>query len=273
MGLQAAIAHVLVDDELRNELVANPERIQRQFSLTPEDMRLLLSSDPFALDRMSHRIRAKRLDLLEKGIPCTVRAVIRRILAEFARATIPNIESEGGGRVLEEARRFVGYLRKLPDLQILPIYLPELAEFELIRLELSSMTTVAVPPPEGGDDLCERSMVRLADQVRICKFRFDVIALTEPGRNEKDDAVTRDTVVVLNTKPIGGVVETYRIGEVVYEVLSLCSIPRRISDLYSSIAPVDADAESHRVRLFKTVRLGLERGILVREPSSCAFAP
>jgi hypothetical protein len=272
MGLQAAIAHVLVDDELRKELVANPERIQRQFSLSPEDMSLLRSSDPSALDRMSHRIRAKRLDFLERGLPCTVRAVSRRLLAEFARATIPKTESEDGGRVLAEARRFVSYLRNAPDVHILPIYLVELGEFELVRLELSSMATVAVPPPESGD-LCEGSVVRLADHARICKFRFDVIALTEPGGDEKEEVVARDTAVVLKKKPTGGVVETYRIGETVYEALSLCATPRRISDLYSSIAPIDADAESHRARLFKTVRLGLETGILMREPASCTSAP
>lgn len=263
MGLQAAIAHLLVDDELRRQLIAHPEEIRRQFSLSAEDMRLLCSTNPSDLERMSRRIRAKRLEFLEKGLPCTVRSISRRVLAEFARVTIPKSEAEEQSRALAEARRFVAFLQNLPD--GLPLFLRDLAEFEINRFELGAKTVRPLPPPETSQALTDESVVCLVRHVRICKFRFDVLALTESKDIQKETPLARDTAILLRKDPVRGMVETYRIGESVYAALSLCTTPRRLSDLYSSIASINMDARSHRVRIFETVQRALERGILTQE--------
>ncbi|HEX6502706.1 MAG TPA: hypothetical protein VF011_05620 [Terriglobales bacterium] len=262
MGLQAAIAHVLVDDELRRQLVTQPEKIQSQFVLSAEEMRLLCSSNPSHLDRMSHGIRAKRLDFLEKGLPCTVRAIGRQVLVEFARLTIPRTEAEEQGRVLAEARRFMAFVQNLPNAR-LPVYLRDLGEFELNRLELGSM--IAAPSPATSQALSDESVVCLVRHVRICKFQFDVVALTESEDVSIGAPPAGSTAVLLRKDPVRGIVETYRIGESVYAAFSLCTTPRRLSDLYLSIAPLDTDAESRRSRLFESVRCALEKGILTRE--------
>jgi hypothetical protein len=277
MSLQAAIAHVLVDDELRRELASNPERLRNEFSLSGEEMRLLCSTDPLSLDRMAHSIRQKRLEFLKRGLPRTTQSISPQVLAEFTRSTIPRSEEDEEGRVLAEGRRLVPYLRSLLAGQVAP-HVVDLAEFELVRAELSFSTEVSASaeshPTQSSECLQDQTVVQLVKHARICTFRYDVLALcldsdNEPGgveseNVEKNEVVPRRISVLLVKDPGRPTVQTYRIGQAVCALLNVCSTPQRLFDLYVTVDSGDADQESHRAKISGSVRAALERGVLLR---------
>lgn len=65
-NLQAALAHALVDDDVRTSLGRDPVAFQRRFALTDEQMAQLRNVDARRLALTAQVSRAKRLDFLRR---------------------------------------------------------------------------------------------------------------------------------------------------------------------------------------------------------------
>lgn len=252
-NLQAALARVLVDDQVLRSLHDDPEALRARFGLTADQLAVLRGLDARRVELTARVGRAKRLDFLGRGLPATLRALQlagqHATLHDFVRETWAPVETAAISRALSESRRFARYLaRRSAEAKAepgLPPWVPDLAAFEIVKLELLSSSEASAwaqrsrRSTSGADGAVHTGlgagggpMVVLGRHVRVVSFSYDVIALSEKVQTGSPVGVlpepTTVTVVKRRQRPL---LMTYRTGEAAAALLRYCAEPRRLAEV------------------------------------------
>jgi len=192
-GLQGLLARLLVDERALQVFRQIPDSLVREYGLTVSQADALKGLDATGLDFTARTVRTKREDRLGQRFPLTfslLRAAGRldEVIDSYALATLP-IRRREESRLLTEAQRFVTFLDGMsqPDL---PPYTPDLARYELLRLDLSVAAAPEpaqadrtqaddTPPADLDDERIGTAVPVLSQNVLIGSFTYDVVGLVE----------------------------------------------------------------------------------------------
>lgn len=234
-GLQAALAAVLVDDEVRHRLHEDPDDVRHRYALTDHETRVLLGIDRERLALTAAVGRAKRLDFVRRGMPGTY-AVLEHsgqhaVLADFVRTTRVPADQVRTSRVLGESRRFTACLADRPDLLRAPYaWVRDLAAFELSIAELLADEEAGAwarraERRDAGRQ--EAHHVVLGRHVKAARYEHDVIGLCRaPLRTPPDEVEPEPTHVVLVRRTTAPWLDVHRVGAALAALLTSCAAAR-----------------------------------------------
>jgi|tagenome__1003787_1003787.scaffolds.fasta_scaffold20989909_7 hypothetical protein len=253
-NLQAALAHLLVDDQLRQRLGCDPDAVRVRFGLSLDQITALRGIDLRRLELTSQLGRAKRLDFVSRGLPLTRTALslngMHNVMHDFSHTVAPRVESGACSRTLNEGRRFVRYLGKLKAASGDLDWIGDLATYELTRLELldsaeaSRWARHVIPAASMPPDPVEssESTVVTGRHVRIMTFGYDVIAIAAmSSRGEFSRVDPAQTTLTMIKRPTPPLLVDYRTGPAMADVLLFCMTTRAVSEVYALLGDHDAD--------------------------------
>jgi hypothetical protein len=247
--LQVALAIALTDPTVLADLATQPAQVGERFGLCETEIADLQRLDMTRLQLTARLGRAKRLDFLSRALPHSFAALARSddrgLLWEFVGRTMPVAKTGPPNRILQEARTFVRFVTSTTA-HPMPAFVPDLARYELARLELLASRTAirsakrqaATPTPAlayAPDGL----VVRLTDAVRVDWFDHDVLALANSAPIHSDNAWRTPTCIVLARKVGAPPLAAYRVGWAAAEILTACRQPRSVADLVAAVPDPD----------------------------------
>lgn len=250
-GFQEALAHLLVRQDFRRELIESPARITARFELTPLELRRLGAIGAGQLEFTAQGIVRLRARTLKRVFATTFRLSgnspqLHDALSNFLATDLPEAGVDEASRWLAEGRRFVTYLARDCADALAP-HIAELARLEWLRFDLlyspeadrSARRADAHqldPDALPDEELHDRLRLELGRHVRLAEFSFDVLAI-KPGQAlpgtasapASDAPVT--TYVALSKHPARASVGTYRISAQACTVFRACDGTRSLREI------------------------------------------
>jgi hypothetical protein len=248
---QEAFALALVSEEARAELRADPAGFAAKRDLDAEETERLAAAVGVRLELTAQVGYGKRVELLRRALPLTVKGVERlgrhEVLAEFARTTRTEAKEGVPHRVLMEARAFSEFVERSDALS--SSFVGDLVRFEVMRLELlgsAAATDAAARPalePERARSVVatpgDAAVVR-GPHVRVAVFDRDVMRLCETlaaGEEDVPDAPPEPTGVTMVKRLARPSIALYRTGPATVALFERCAEPARIADVLAESPP------------------------------------
>jgi hypothetical protein len=189
-----ALANVLVSHDLLRALHRDPDRVAREYGLSPAELELLRSAPPAGVHLSQRMIRAKRFTAVEFLMPQAARLLaewddyltLSRYVDDVLRR--PDVDML---RAVTQGTDLLAWLAR-EDPPGLPPRLVELARFELTVAELSADPAAGaaararaaapeppttVPASPAGLSVRDGGRPRTAADVRLLEVTYDVLAL------------------------------------------------------------------------------------------------
>jgi hypothetical protein len=236
-----AYANVLVSHDLQDRLRHAPESVRRRFGLTPEELTLLCSAAPQHLHLSMHMSQGKRVAVLERMLPRTVRLLAEhdggRTLSSYVADALrrPDVDML---RAVTHGHDFLAWLDRQPP-DRLPTGLSDLARVEVAIADVRVESTAGEqdrPDPAPSSRPDGPRYPALAPGVRVVAVGCDVLRLsTEPSLAELATVVGRPGGVLLRSVGGTGRPVCHRLGAATTELLRRCDGRRSVDAVVEAV--------------------------------------